>query len=116
MSYTREIPRDLFNEASLLKCFGRLYICLESRLGRNITLKHGGEAFDVRQDKSDGSIYLANVTLHIGGQKCELRRPLNSREPWPLWVETIGGDYDFDAIKVFTECGELSPEFLALLD
>lgn len=26
MTYRRVIPRDLFNEADLLKCLGRLYI------------------------------------------------------------------------------------------
>jgi hypothetical protein len=29
MGYTRVIPRDLFNEANLLKCIGGLYIALE---------------------------------------------------------------------------------------
>ncbi len=27
--YARVIPRDLFNEANLLKCFGNLYLRLE---------------------------------------------------------------------------------------
>ena len=29
MSYPRVIPRDLFNEASLLKCYGQVYLKLE---------------------------------------------------------------------------------------
>lgn len=40
MSYFRVIPRDLFNEASLLKCYGRLAILLDdmrSPLGRRST-------------------------------------------------------------------------------
>jgi hypothetical protein len=40
VSYFRVIPRDLFNEASLLKCYGRLAILLDdmrSPLGRRST-------------------------------------------------------------------------------
>ena len=33
MTYTRVIPRDLFNEGDLLKCYGRLWILLDETRG-----------------------------------------------------------------------------------
>lgn len=31
--YIRVVPRDLFNEGDLLKCYGRLWILLDERRG-----------------------------------------------------------------------------------
>lgn len=61
MSYNRVIPRDLFNESSLLKCLGRLYICLENTPGHAAELQQVGREFDIRQSDDDGSIYAAGA-------------------------------------------------------
>jgi streptogramin lyase len=115
MSYTRVIPRDLFNEANLLKCLGRLWICLENNpraiLGDN-DAEHGGEPFHIEQSDDDGSISVTNVPLHINGFQWRLSRPLNSREAWPLWM-TSPDDETHE--PVFDDNGNLSPEFLALI-
>lgn len=111
MSYPRVIPRDLFNEANLLKCLGRIYINLETADLRDVELEHDGEAFDVQQDASSGAIYAKNVVLMVKGQPCHLVRPMNSRDPWPLMMV----DADDEETNVFNEDGSFSAEMLSHL-
>ena len=113
MSYQRVIPRDLFNEANLLKCYGRLWILLEPRLERSVRFELDGEEFVIDQRASDGNLYIDNLRLWIRGQMYNLFRPLNSRDQWPLYL-SLG--WDEDDIRVFTDEGELSEEMLALLE
>lgn len=113
MSYLRVIPRDLFNEASLLKCYGKLFICLERIADHKAELIHVSDRdyFQVNQDQSDGSLSLSNVSLRIDGAGHGLMRPLNSREEWPLHLITS----DYETIPVFNEDGTLSAEFITLI-
>lgn len=104
MSYQRVIPRDLFNEGNLLKCLGRVYLNLEV-LGRESMLTHDGEEFSIDQDEN-GSLIVTNVMLMRDGQEFAFRRPLNSREPWPLYLVNS----DDDEISVFDESGEFTEE------
>jgi len=106
--YKRVIPRDLFNEASLLKCYGRIFINLETAGLSGIELEHDGTAFDVRQDFGSGDIYLANVELTVRGKPYRLRRPLNSRDGWPLFLIEDNEEY----ISVFAGDGSFSPEMI----
>ena len=115
--YLRVIPRDLFNEASLLKCYGHLWIQLEQTVGHCAELSEGtgtGAAFDIVQDQASGGIFVRNLTLRVHGQRYLLIRPLNSREPWPLWVESES-DNDFDPIEVFDDSGKISAEMLSFI-
>ena len=108
----------------LRKCYGRLWICLDNLQGHCAILgdgethgaqdDHSGDPFVIYQDESDGSTSIANVRFSIAGKRYRLYRPLNSREPWSLWCEHIWDD-DIDPIEVFTECGDLSPEFKELI-
>lgn len=114
MSYHRIIPRDLFNEASLLKCYGQIYLELE-KLPADIasfeaysTEMHG---FVVDQDESDGSLTISNVHLVVRDRSCSLSRPLNSRSPYPLYLTTE----DDDVIAVFTDEGHFTDEMLAFI-
>ncbi|KVP16903.1 hypothetical protein [Burkholderia ubonensis] len=106
MSYRRVIPRDLFNEANLLKCYGRIYINLETADVQDVELEHDGGAFDVQQDIGSGGLYVANVTLKVRGKACRLYRPLNSRDTWPLFLI----DEHEEEIPVFSDDGSFSPE------
>lgn len=112
MSYKREVPCDLFNEAGLLKCMARLSIVGE-KLG--LTLAHETHScadFVIDQDPSDGSIYMSNVEVWYKGRSfCSPFRPLNSRQPWPLYVLSWG-----EEVAVFDDHGDLTPEFIAFLD
>lgn len=119
MSYVRVIPRDLFNEGNLLKCYGALWIALDNRrdhfaeLGNDDLEPLPGAAFDIEQSQDDGSLTISNVGFTIRGVRYRLYRPLNSREPWPLWCEHPD---TFDTIEVFTDDGELSPDFVAWIE
>lgn len=117
MSYSRVIPRDLFNEANLLKCYGQLALVLDSHPGHDATLVDDfiDAGFEVEQSESDGSIRLANLALHVGGREVRLYRPLNSREPWPLWVEASEIDPSLEDFEVFDADGQPSRAFLDLI-
>lgn len=108
MAYSRVIPRDLFNEADLLKCLGALWIATE-RLPA-VDIEHDGGAFLIEQDEADGSLRCANVTLRLFEYEVRLFRPLNSRQPFPLYA--MDGD---DAVRVFTDGGALSQDFLSMV-
>lgn len=115
MSYRHVIPRDLFNEANLLKCYGQLWILLDTKSYPNVILEYPQEGeiatFDIRQNESSGGIYIRNVHLMVGGQYVHLERPLNSREKHPLYATT----WDDDVVAVFDKNGDLSEEMHKLL-
>lgn len=104
MTYLRVIPRDLFNEANLLKCYGQLYLELERLNIPGVELDHNCCAFRIEQDPSDGAIFIANVLLRRDGVICSLLRPLNSRKAWPLYLHHDG----WDDVAVFNDDGTLS--------
>jgi hypothetical protein len=111
MGYLRVIPRDLFNEASLLKCLGRLAIVIDTVRGQPAHFAvESVEDFRITQDESDGSIYAGALPFVISGKHYHLSRPLNSREPWPLYCSR--GD---DVWQVFDDYGRLTKEFSDLL-
>lgn len=109
MTYRRVLPRDLFNESSLLKCYGRLWIALDQAGLARFSEDDMGR-FEIEQRESDGSIYIANLKLHARGETYLLTRPLNSRRSWPLYAEPVDGDGD--PIEVFDNQGGLSEEFV----
>ena len=108
----RVIPRDLFNEANLLKMFGQIYLILERLNIQDVELEHDGEAFAVDQNESTGGLFISNVQLSVRGSKPYIERPLNSREPWPLYLTT---EEDGEEISVFDRGGDFTPEMLAYL-
>ena len=114
MTYLRVIPRDLFNEANLLKCYGQIYLNLERLNLPDVGFEHDDPwtPFDVRQDEDSGTIHIANVTLTVRGCACRLDRPLNSRQAWPLYLTTENEE----EIAVFSEDGSFSPEMLTFLN
>jgi hypothetical protein len=111
MSYIRVIPRDLFNESNLLKCYGKLALELDRLQGHSANLHEGdGSPFKIEQDEGSGSLTIANIPFTIGGRQWVLSRPLNSRRPWPLYAEN-----DDESVSVFEDNGELTPEFAGLI-
>lgn len=117
MTYLRVIPRDLFNEGNLLKCYGRLWILLDETRGHNARLgdkdgDHSGEPFEVMQNEATGGITLVNLPFTIGGEVWRLERPLNSRETWPLYCINVESE---DEIAVFDDDGRFTSEFVQLI-
>lgn len=107
----RILPRDAFNDANLLKCIGQMVLLIED--GKiNLTYDYDGEPFDIQQDETDGSTFIANITFFapsadgFTGDMIRHRRPLNSREAWPLLL--FRGDNEYYA---FDEKGQFMPDF-----
>lgn len=113
-TYTRVVPRDLFNEANLLKCFGRLAILTDRHRGIEVTEPDAGCRFEVEQNE-DGGLVLANVRLLIWGRECDVDRPLNSRRAWPLYLRACGGEELDEAIEIFDNDGNLTNEIKGLI-
>jgi len=110
--YKREAPRDLFNEANLLKCVGHVSLYLHDHPIDKVLFIHDrtDDGYEIGQDYSDGSIYITNFRFSVRGRWYRLYRPLNSREPWPLWMA-----HPVDDIEVFTEDGTLAADFIAFM-
>lgn len=112
MSYLRVIPRDLFNEGNLLKCYGQLYLELEKLRMEDCLGHHGQDGpFRVKQWADDGSLSLQNVILVVRGQQVHLSRPLNSRSPYPLWAIKPDGN----ELQVFNVDGTFTEEMREFL-
>ena len=111
--YKRQIPRDLFNEGNLLKMIGQVYLQLELVRDHKASLMpEQVQAFDVEQDPMTGGISLTNVHFSVKGQRYRLIRPLNSRETWPLYLEAMNPEEDFEEIAVFDENGNFTDEMV----
>lgn len=117
MGYCRVIPRDLFNEAKLLKCMGRLSLLIHDqdiRLSGILNINHEDErsGFKIEQNEDDGSIYVSN--LHVfdnNGTNIYLSTALNGRSNYPLLFTYdcgFGEKHDF----VFDDNGDFTREFL----
>ena len=122
MSYERVIPRDLFNEAKLLKCLGRLVIV--APLHKSITITHDGKPFDIRQSV-DGDLYCENVKVSYrygnllmnpttAPQELNVFNPINSRADWPLLFVAEADEY-CHVFKQDDPNGNLSDRFLAYI-
>lgn len=113
--YTRVLPRDLFNEANLLKCLGKLSLDIHDGILSTLELVHTREnrGFDIYQDETDGSIICDNINFRTKeGMDIWMHRPLNSRAPWPLIATLENVD---DETIVFDDNGNYTPEFLELI-
>jgi len=125
--YKRVLPRDLFNEALLLKCLGKLHVFDVDEFLPGLTHRHEYPehmepepeeepypGFYITQD-CDGNISVANLIYQLRGEPLVFFCQLNDKDHWPL--QFIFGDEEDEAFAegpVFTEDGKLSVEFKAL--
>ena len=116
MSYVRVIPRDLFNEAKLLKCLGQLSLIMHDGIYGvtdllNLNDENDMDGFLIDQDM-DGSLYCASLHLYDNyNTSIHLSTPLNSKLPYPMTYTYdcgLGEQHDF----LFDDFGNLSPEFI----
>jgi hypothetical protein len=108
MSYLRVIPRDLFNEAKLLKCIGRLCLLIhDNTVPCKMEFVHNGEVFDIVQTQ-DGDLMIDNVTIKVKGKVFNFKCHLNSKSNYTLYLYC-----DIEGIvDVFDEAGNFEKEFL----
>ncbi len=111
MSYIRVLPRDLFNEAKLLKCLGILALKIhDGNLGPMLRFDHEHPNLGFIIDQTiDGDTYVRNLFFFINDQRIELFSPLNSREVNPLYAV-----YDEEMYSVFDDDGNFNIEFFNL--
>ena len=105
MTYKRVCPRDLFNEAKLLKCLGFVSLLIHEGKIPGLTMNHENESlgFIIEQDGTDGSIYVSN--LHFfdeNGTPVYFYHPLNNKENFPLRMKYKDEEYYF-----FNENGKM---------
>lgn len=115
MTYQRVIPRDFFNEAKLLKCWGQLALKLHDGVKlpgwhegvRLSIVSESDRGWAISQDPVDGALFLPGVDLHaIRGHRgfyVVLSTEYNSRDPYPMTINAIGE-------RVFGDDGEWTDE------
>lgn len=108
--YKRVLPRDLFNEAKLLKCVGRLTLLIHDELTiYGFTFSHDGKPFIIGRNESDGSITVLNIMFYINRIELIFKTSLNAKDNYPFYCEFESEDY-----LVFNEDGEYTQEFMEL--
>ena len=102
--YLRVIPRDLYNEAKLLKCLGKVALEVHNEM-IELIIHFDGSGFLIKQEESDGSIYCDNLRFtDKRGVAIYFSSPLNSKLNWPLYFEMRLYTYPvFDDAGFFTE-------------
>ena len=115
--YQRVLPRDLFNEAKLLKCLGEVCLLIhDGKLAMDVNdLDLDENGFVIHQDPEDGSIYCSNVGFYAKDTSHRIRfySPMNSRKSYPLmYTATDSGEN----ITVLNFDGGVSDEFVKELE
>jgi len=115
--YTRVVPRDLFNEAKLLKCLGQLFLIYHDGVDANksslpvgFRIEHDDSesaGFSIVQNQDDGGLEVANILCSFAGIRIRLYSSYNSRQAYPLCYDVGNSSGD-----VFNEDGSLSASFL----
>lgn len=113
--YRRVIPRDLFNEAKLLKCLGQLSLAIHDEIdvGKRAVphcLKvrgDDGKPFKIDQRESDGGLFCSSLIFVAGSMPLILYSSYNSKSPYPLNCESL----DYGVFDVFNDDGSLTSEF-----
>ncbi len=107
-TYQRVIPRDLFNEAKLLKCMGLLSLkILDGLTPCSILIDECGEPFKIERT-DEGGLYVSNYKITVNGIPCHFFTTSNNKEPYPFYVYI----HNYEEIPVFDDAGEFSPEFI----
>ena len=119
MSYRRVVPRDLFNEAKLLKCLGKLALYIldsEEGCAKVLSSFHRdsrNQGFIVVQNPHDATLSCSNMGFyHNSFGELHLYIPYNNKtDSWPLWF-----DHNGESERVFTEEGAFTPEFMQAME
>ncbi|MCG8226403.1 hypothetical protein [Tenacibaculum finnmarkense] len=112
MNYKRVLPRDLFNEAKLLKSVGRLCLLIHDNLApKGLSFKFDGESFKIKQLES-GEITISNLIFSINNNEDIIfKTACNSRSNYPLIFEI-----QLDEFDVFNDDGTFDNDFLTKIN
>ena len=108
-NYDRVIPRDLFNEAKLLKCIGQLCLMIHNNtvpVEMSFEREEDGSPFEIGLT-DDGSLTIVNLTIFIKNVPCAFHTTHNSKSNFPLYLEHDRAEY-----LVFDDNGKFDKEFI----
>lgn len=106
LNYKRVMPRDLFNEAKLLKCMGLLIVCIQDEI-TPAPMSHNEPDEFVIGLREDGTLCVVNLTICVKRKPFRFHTTYNSKSNYPLFVEHMRAEY-----RVFNEQGEWDEEFI----
>lgn len=105
--YKKVIPRDLFNDAKLLKCLGLLSLKVhDGDVPCEIIIEAPEDEFKIGL-YDDGTLEVTNMHITVNGTPRSFRTTYNNKNNYPLLMEING-----EEIHVFTEDGSWSDEFI----
>lgn len=108
--YHRVAPRDLFNEAKLLKCMGRLcLLILDGLTPVLMTYSHDGKPYKIAL-MEEGSLTITNIEIRIQDIPFVFKTTYNSKSSYPLFLE-----HDYCEYEVFDEQGNFHIDFIAFV-
>lgn len=107
-NYNRVIPRDLFNEAKLLKCVGRLCLMIHNnQTPVDMNFEHDGAEFEIIM-LPGGSLCISNVLISIKGLEKTFATSYNSKSNYPFFII----DDEEGEIYIFNENGDFTQDFI----
>lgn len=107
IKYERVVPRDLFNEAKLLKCIGLVALMiLDNKTPVAMAIEEHGNAFKIGL-LDDGYLTITNYEISIKGNPYTFKCQYNSKSNYNLFVE-----YNYCEYLVFDEKGNFYTEFI----
>jgi hypothetical protein len=104
-NYERVAPRDLFNEAKLLKCLGQLALLVLDK-GLELKVSDSGKPFKVGLHDAGYLTAVSGISFKHKRRTLWLGIPYNSRANYPLICH-----HDYEDIEVFNTDGSISEEF-----
>jgi len=107
-NYRRVIPRDLFNEAKLLRGLGKISLMIHDNTLTGLNVNHENErtGFVINQEDSDGSINVVNLQFFDNnGTPVYFFHGLNCKERESLQMQYKGQTY-----WCFNDAGEWMPD------
>jgi hypothetical protein len=107
-AYRRVAPRDMFNEAVLLKCLGKLIVRILAREVTGLRFYDSGAPFQVGLHDAGYLVLASGSFVFRGRDILWLGTPYNAKAPWPLVCHHGGAD-----IPVFEDDGAFTDAFVA---
>lgn len=122
--YEHVLPRDLFNEAKLLKCLGQLALIIHDGKDKNnvrvpdleiCNPDESREGFIIDLDVNTGQLYCSNLVFCFKGVPLSLGTFYNSTSPYPIYFEVPCEDGNLYEGLVFNDDGTLHDLFIAFM-